>query len=178
MQGRIAEPETAMEAKARQAYEAGHRAGEEAARRAMQAEMQAAIQQLADSAASISNLRADTLRRAEADTVKLAIAIARRVVHRELSMDGSALESLLKAALQKLQSQEIHRVRVHPGQEEAVKACLEQSGRGQSVEVLADPLQPKGGALFEIARGALDASVETQFAEIERGLLQQLETES
>lgn len=163
------------EAKLRQSYEAGYRAGEESARRAAQAEVQAVVKQLADSIATVAGTRAETIRRAEADTVKLAIEIARRVVHRELTVDGSALESLIRAALEKLQAQEIHRVRIHPEQERTLKACLEQSGRGQSVSVVADPLQARGGAVFEISRGSLDASVETQLAEIERGLIDQLE---
>ena len=114
--------------------------------------------------------RAETIRRAEADTVRLSIEIARRVLHRELSVDGSALEALIKAALEKLQAQEVYRVRVHPDQEKLVRACLDQTGRGQAIEVVGDPVQPRGGAVFEISRGALDASVETQLAEIERGL--------
>jgi flagellar biosynthesis/type III secretory pathway protein FliH len=66
-------------------------------------------------------------------------------------------------------------VRVHPDQEKVVRACLDQTGRGQAISVIADPVQPKGGAIFEISRGALDASVETQLTEIEHGLIEQLE---
>jgi flagellar assembly protein FliH len=120
-------------------------------------------------------MRAETIRRAEGDTVRLAIEIARRVLHRELSIDGSALEALIKAALEKLQSQEAYRVRVHPDQEKVVRACLDRTGRGQAIAVVGDPMQPQGGAVFEISRGSLDASVETQLAEIERGLIDQLE---
>ena len=43
------------------------------------------------------------------------------------------------------------------------------------IAVVGDPMQPQGGAVFEISRGSLDASVETQLAEIERGLIDQLE---
>jgi flagellar biosynthesis/type III secretory pathway protein FliH len=37
-----------------------------------------------------------------------------------------------------------------------------------------DVAQSRGGAVFEISRGALDASVDTQLREIERGLADQL----
>jgi flagellar assembly protein FliH len=90
-------------------------------------------------------------------------------------MDTNALEALTKAALHKLQSQEIHRVRVHPDQEKLVRASLQQTGRGQAIEVIADPSLPPGGILFDIGRGALDASVGTQLDEIERGLTDQLD---
>ena len=171
---RIAELEAVAESKSRQAYDAGFRAGGEAA----QARVEATLCQLADTIGELSATRAETIRRAEADTVRLALEIARRVLHRELAMDTSALEALVHAALEKLQNQEVYRVRVHPSQEKVVRACLDQSGRGQSIAVVSDPLQREGGAVFEISRGSLDASVETQLAEIERGLIDKLEARS
>ena len=175
LRGRIAELEAVLETKSRQSYEAGVRAGEESARRDFETGVRESAQQLAATIAELAGTRAETIRRAEADTVRLSIEIARRVLHRELSIDGSALEALVKAALEKLQAQEVYRVRVHPGQEKLVRACLDRTGRGQAIAVVGDPVQPQGGAVFEISRGALDASVETQLAEIERGLIDQLE---
>jgi flagellar assembly protein FliH len=172
---RIAELEAAVELKSRQAYDAGFRAGGDAARQAAEAPVEATLRRLGDTIAELAATRTETIRRAEADTVRLALEIARRVLHRELSMDASALEALIHAALEKLQNQEVYRVRVHPSQEKVVKACLDQSGRGQSITVIADPVQREGGAVFEISRGSLDASVETQLAEIERGLIDKLE---
>jgi flagellar assembly protein FliH len=172
---RIAELEAAAEAKSRQAYAAGVRAGEESARKSLEAEVHQTVQQLAATIAELAATRAETIRRSEADMVRLSIEIARRVLHSELSTDGAALESLIKAALEKLQAQEVYRVRVHPDQEKAVRTCLDQTGRGQAIAVVGDPVQPKGGAVFEISRGALDASMETQLAEIEHGLINQLE---
>ena len=167
--------EAELESKSRQAYEAGFRAGEESARQALEAGVRETMQHLADALADLAGTRTETIHRAEADTVRLSIEIARRVLHRELSVDGSALEALVKAALDKLQAQEVYRVRVHPDQEKPVRACLDQTGRGQAIAVVGDPLQPQGGVVFEISRGALDASVETQLAEIERGLIDKLE---
>ena len=176
LRAKIAELEAAVETKSRQSYEAGVRAGEESARRNLESDVRETVQQLAAAVAELAGTRAETIRRAEGDMVRLSIEIARRVLHRELSIDGSALEALIKAALEKLQAQEVYRVRVHPDREKLVRACLDQTGRGQSIAVVGDPAQPKGGAVFEISRGALDASVETQLAEIERGLIDQLET--
>ena len=65
-------------------------------------------------------------------------------------------------------------MRVHPDQEQPVRACLRQIGRDPGIEVVSDASQPRGGVVFEISRGALDASVETQLREIERGLADSL----
>lgn len=175
LRAQFAELNSAREQDRRQAYEAGLRAGEAAARQRADGEVQAVLAKLAESIAAISSLRGETILRAEADTVKLAIEIAHRILHRELSVDPSALEALIKAALEKLQAQEIYRVRVHPDVEKTLRTCIEQTGRIQAIEIICDPIQPKGGAIFEISRGALDASVETQLQEIERGLTDRLE---
>jgi flagellar assembly protein FliH len=175
LRGKQAELNANAEQQSRQAYESGFRCGETAAREALDGEIRTVVERLAGAIAEVSATRADTIRRAEADTVRLAIEIARRVLHRELSVDPSALEALIRAAMDKLQSQEIYRVRVHPDQANLVRGCLQQMGRGPAVEVIADPMQPTGGAVFEISRGTLDASVDTQLEEIERGLTDQLE---
>lgn len=171
----VAELAADVEQRSRQSYETGFRAGDAAARKDLEAEIQTAVEKLSATIVDVAATRAETIRRAEADTVRLAIEIARRVLHRELTVDESALEAIVKAALEKLQSQEIYRVRVHPDHENLVRNCLTQAGRGQAIEVVGDPLQTKGGALFEISRGALDASLDTQLREIECGLIDQLE---
>jgi len=160
---------------AKQAYETGLRAGAEQMRQRMEGEVRGMVEKLGAAMTEVVDTRGAVLHRAEADTVRLAVEIARRVLHRELTTDVSALEALIKAALLKLQTQEVYRVRVHPDQQELLKNCLEESGRSQGVTVVGDPLQARGGAVFEISGGALDASVETQLREIERGLMDKLE---
>ena len=162
------------EQRLKEAWEQGHRAGEAAVRKTLDDQVRLAMEGLAKTVAEVSSTRSETIRRAEADTVRLAIEIARRVLHREISLDTSALEALIKAAIAKLRNQEIYRVRVHPDQEKLMRACLEREGRGTSVEVVSDTSLPKGGVSFEISRGTLDASVDTQLQEIENGLVDQM----
>jgi flagellar assembly protein FliH len=171
---RIEELNQLLEERTKEAWEQGLRAGDAAARKSLDDEVRTTLQGLAATVADVSSTRSETIRRAEADTVRLAIEIARRVLHRELSLDPSALEALIKAAIAKLQNQEICRIRVHPDQEKLMRTCLEQAGRGSSVEILCDPGQSRGGVSFEINRGTLDASVDTQLREIENGLVDQL----
>jgi flagellar assembly protein FliH len=175
LRSQLAESISAGERQSREAYQAGFQAGEAAARQALEQEQQPLIERLAQTIAEIADLRAETMQRAEADTVRLAIEIARRILHRELAVDSSALEALIKAALEKLQYQEVYRVRVHPDQAKLVRSCLDQTGRSQAIELIEDASRPKGAALFEVSRGALDASVDTQLREIECGLIDRLE---
>jgi flagellar assembly protein FliH len=164
----------AIEQRVRQAYESGFREGEAAARQGAEGRVREAVEKLAATVVEVAAMRSDVMRRAEADMVRLSVEIARRILHRELSLDTSALEALIRAALEKLRSQEVYRVRVHPDHERLVRACLQQIGRDPDIEVVADASQPRGGAVFEISRGSLDASVETQLREIENGLADHL----
>lgn len=171
---RSAELDAALELRVRQAYESGFREGEAAARQRSESQVREAVEKLAATVVELAATRGDAIRRAEADLVRLAIEIARRILHREISLDPSALEALIGAALEKLRSQEVYRVRVHPAQEQPVRACLRQIGRDPAIEVVSDSSQPRGGIVFEINRGSLDASVDTQLREIERGLADRL----
>jgi flagellar assembly protein FliH len=178
LRAQIAELQQSAEQQARQAYDEGLRAGDAAARQVLQADVRAMLEKLAAAVAEIAGVRSDTIHRAEADTVRLTLAIARRVLHHEVSVNPATLTELIKAALEKLQSQEVYRVRVHPDQEQVMKKCLEEAGRGQTVTVVPDPTQTGGGAVFETSRGLLDASLDTQLDEIERTLTDQLEARS
>lgn len=176
LRAKITELNAVAEQQTRRAYEQGQRAGEAAARKAMEAETRAVVERLTAAIAEAANARADAVRRAANDSVRLALEIARRVLHRELSVDRNALSGLMSAALEKLQTQDIRRVKLHPDQEQMVRASLQQAGRGQGIEIAADPSLPKGGIVIEIGRGALDASVGGQLDEIERGLTDLLDT--
>ena len=81
----------AAEQKARQAYETGLRAGEGVARKALESETRTVIDRLTATIADVASARSDAILRAEADTVRLAIEIARRVLHRELTIDPDPL---------------------------------------------------------------------------------------
>src|SRR5690348_11239767 len=168
---RIAELEQALEERAREAREIGFREGEAAARTGAEDEVRGTIERLAQSIAELDEYRTRLYRQAEVDAVRLAIAIARRVLRRELTVDPSAIEGLVGAALEKLQAQDPCRVRMHPVYVPALRAAIDRLGMSARVEIIPDPAQEPGAAIFEMARGNLDASIDTQLKEIERGLV-------
>jgi len=177
-EARIAQLERQYQQKMREAHAAGTREGEASGRSRAAAEMQPVMEKLARSIQELANLRARLRREAEADVVQLALAIARRVIRRELAADPDALRGLVMAALEKLQGQEISHVKVHPSHLVTVKSCLQQATGGGLVDVLADPSREPGSVIFETTRGNLDASVDSQLQEIERGLVDRLRKQS
>lgn len=148
--------------------------GEAAGRSAAQNEMRPLLERYVRTIEELAGLRPRLREQAEREVVRLAVAIARRVVRRELTIDPKAVAGLAKAALEQLADEERIRVRVHPADEAAVRRLLAQAGRADSIEVSGDAALERGSAVFETARGNLDASAETQLAEIERGLTDRL----
>lgn len=115
-------------------------------------------------------LRAD----AEREVVKLSLAIARRILNRELATDPDALQGIVHAALGKLQTRDIWQVRVGPHGLNTLNAFLERAGLGGTVKVKNDPALHPGDLIIETPAGELDASVNTQLHEIERGFTERL----
>jgi flagellar assembly protein FliH len=166
--------ERLWEQRVREARAAGIQEGEAAARNRAAAELDAAIQKMARSVEQIAGMKARLRREAESDVVELAVAIARRILRRQLVVDPDALHGLVLAALEKLQGQEIARVRVHSSHTALVTTRLKEFSCSRTVEVVSDTACEPGTVVFETERGNLDASVESQLAEIQKGLADRL----
>jgi flagellar assembly protein FliH len=156
--------EQELEAKLREAREAGH----SEAQASMETKMRPVLERLGDALKDLATLRGQIARQTERDLVDLSLEIAKKILHQELAANPASIQSMVRAALQKLDAQEIQRVRVHPDQEEFVREYL--APLGTKVEVVADPALESGGAIFDFNRGRLDASIGTQLKEIERSL--------
>jgi flagellar assembly protein FliH len=171
LQIRLAELEQEMVKRVREAHQAGYSEGHATGKAQGEDEVRAAVQRLTESIAGVDEYRNRLYRQTEVDAVRLSVAIARRVLRRELTVDPSAIEGLVSAALQRLQSQETCRVKMHPDYITSLSAAIERMGMTAKVEVVADPAQEPGAAVFEMPRGNLDASIDSQLREIERGLV-------
>jgi flagellar assembly protein FliH len=162
-----------IEKRIHEAHEMGRRKGEAAGRQAAAAEVQPVLQRLAAAIQEVSELRPRLRKQAESDLVRLALAIARRIVNRELSVDPEAITGLVRMGLDKLRLNEVVGIQVHPHHQAALKEHLARSG-AMNVEVSSNAAQERGTAVIETTRGKLDVSVETQLGEIERGLTDRL----
>ena len=169
LQARLQQLEAERDQVAQTAYAKGRQDAELGARQQISMEVSAVSATLARSIDEITGMRQRFRHEAEEDIVALAIAIARRVLHRELTISPDVLLGIAKAALEKIDMREVHRVRMHPDSAPLLLENLEKIGLPRRVEVIADPALERGGVLVDTTRGTLDASIETQLAEIERG---------
>jgi flagellar assembly protein FliH len=167
--GPVSHAGSALEQHLQGAYQQGFQDGQNAAQQELGGQLDAMAARLARTIEELSGLRQRYRHEAEEDVIALAMAIARRILHRELTVAPEALLGLLKAALEKIEVREVHRVRVRPEDAPMVQQHLDKMGLPQRVELIADPGLERGSAILDSSRGALDVSVETQLAEIERG---------
>ena len=76
---------------------------------------------------------------------------------------------MVKAALTRVEARDILVVRVHPDDARTLQACLGELGLPERIEMAPDRNLERGAVVIETSRGELDASIETQLQEIERG---------
>lgn len=157
-----------QESAAKAGYEKGFRDGEAAARAQLNEELRQIAANSADCVQKMLGWRSQLRKQMEEDLVHLAVVIARRILHREVLVDKDALVGIVKAALEKIELRELHRIRVATLDKAAFEEKL--PALPARVEVVADPALPRGSLLLETVRGQLDCSIEEQLREIDRGL--------
>ncbi|MGC4052201.1 MAG: FliH/SctL family protein [Paludibaculum sp.] len=90
------------------------RQGEAAGRQKAAAETEALVERMARSIEETAGMKGRLRRQAERDVVALALAMARRVLRRQIVIDEEALLGLVKAAFENVSLREVTEVRVHP----------------------------------------------------------------
>ncbi|MGA2711763.1 MAG: FliH/SctL family protein [Bryobacteraceae bacterium] len=156
-------------AERRDSLEAGRRQGDQEAR----AELVPVMERLNASIAEITAMRPDLRRRAERDVVQLALLIAKRVLHRQLSVDEGALTAIARVAFERLTRSESYTVTVHPRFAASIASALP-GNQISRVHIEPDPNCEPGTLIIHSAEGVIDASVDAQLAEISRGLADRL----
>ena len=148
-------------------YEQGERAGTEAAGK----RGEAMLRRLSDTLTELTSLRASMIRQTENQIVELALAVARRVVHREVSLDRNLMIAIVRVALDRLGESAHVTVRLHPEEFEATGAARVAEFAGSDITFVPDARVGRGGCRVESDMGMLDASVDAQIQEIARALL-------
>lgn len=154
----------------REAFAKGYEQGERAGLQAGGARAEAMLRRLAQTLQELADLRREMIRHTERQMVQLALAIAKRVVRREIALDGDLTRSMARLAMERLGDSTTVTVRLHP-EDLSVVANGRDEWERPHVSVVADPEVSRGGCVVESDFGFVDASVEAQFQEIARALL-------
>jgi flagellar assembly protein FliH len=154
----------------RQERDQAHAEGLAAGARREEERWREALERSAAAVAELARYKPKLREQVEADAVRLSLAIAQKILRRELSVDPEALAGLVRVALEKVSLREVHQVRVAVADAAAVEGLLQRAGAPAGLQVISDPALERGAMLFEAGRGQLDVSIQTQLEEIERGL--------
>ena len=109
-----AEAAVVGEAELTQARQSGFQDGLRRGRDEAAASVEQTLDRLAETLRELAQVKRKVRNEAEQELVHLSLAIARRILYRELTTDPESIHGIVHAALQKLQNREIVRVRVYP----------------------------------------------------------------
>lgn len=163
------DPEEVYQLRLREQCEVARRQGEATGRKSAQLEFDEKMNALSRAIENAASHKARLHEQAERDVVSLALAIARRILHRQIQVDEEAILGLVKAAFDNANLREITQVRIHPQFVPVVQNHLKSIGAPVSIQLIGDGSLELGGVILETGRGCLDASVDQQLDEISRG---------
>jgi flagellar assembly protein FliH len=163
---------TEIELKKREAaaYEQGVAAG----RAAVQAEAAQAIAEVKDfvtqNLKSFEQERKLYYRRIEGDIVDLALAVARKVLHREAQVDRVVLAGVVRVALEKIAGSSHVALHVHPTAAQAWQDYLaEQTILATVPAVVEDGSLRPDQLVLKTNHGSTELGIDAQLQEIEKG---------
>jgi len=166
---RMQRAETAAIEAARQS---GIRQGETQAQAAMMQRLEQEHRAVLDAVEQFAQERRAYFRRVEADVVTLALAIARKLLHREVQIDPLLLSGIVRVALDQIQAGSQVVLRCSPSEQQSWQRFLSALPESKREIMLAadDSVEP-GRIVLETVGGKAEVSLDEQLKEIESGFL-------
>jgi flagellar biosynthesis/type III secretory pathway protein FliH len=133
------------------------------------AEERAAV---AKALAEFSRERAGYYRKIEQETVQLAMAIARKVIHREAQVDPLLLMGIARVALEQIEAATGVVLAVHPAEVPQWRQYLaSRLDPADLPEIAGDPSLPRDRCVLRTSMGTAELGLELQLKEVEKGLM-------
>jgi flagellar assembly protein FliH len=144
--------------------------GLQQAQQSLEKEMVNQRARIAEALRQFSQKTSEYYSRAEAEMVKLSLAIAAKILHREAQVDRMLVAALVKVAVEKLKRGTSATVRVCPEEVAEWNRYFEgNSGADVRVEVMADPSVEAYNCILETELGTTQLGLDAQLKEIEQG---------
>ncbi len=164
------------------AYENGFHQGEKTGLEIAEKKVEAIMRRYSETLLELGRLRSDLYVQVEREVVKLALEVAKKIVHREIQVDEEIIQTLVRVALNHVAEKSAVTVHLHPTDYNYIlerKAELFSGDHGvREVALLADRSIERGGCLIKTECGDIDARIEEEFREIERGFFDGLKQPS
>jgi flagellar assembly protein FliH len=156
----------------RQAWTKGHEAGRAEALAACEQQAAKLREEIPRALREFAAERDTYFQRVEEQVVRLTLAIARKILHREAQVDPLLLTGVLRVALEKIGSNTNTRLRAHPSDVRVWREYFTQARENfPAPELIGDTQIQPGQCFLETELGATEIGLETQLKEIEQGFL-------
>ena len=158
------------------AYENGFLQGEKAGMEIAEQKIEAVMRRYAEAILEVSKLRSSLFAQAEREVVKLAVEVAKKIIHREIQADPDIIQTLVRVALSHVAEKSAVTVHLSPVDYSYLleqRAELAQT-EGRDISLLADKSIERGGCLIQTECGDIDARIEEKFREVEHAFFEEL----
>jgi flagellar assembly protein FliH len=157
-------PHPDHEVSLRAAYEQGHKEGSAAAQQELTARMCQERESIRRSLQQIEREKQRYFAAVEAEVVRLALAIAERVLHREAGMDPTLLLGVARIALEQIADTSETVLHVPCGEEEQWTEII----AAKNLTIAVDDTLPPGEVVLKNRNGTIEFGIRAQLREIER----------
>lgn len=157
----------------REAYELGFKAGERAGFAIGAQKATVTTQALARLLAEIGRFRNEMYRSAEKELTTLALAIARKVIGREIEISGEVVRGFARDAIDALTGEREIIIRINPKDMETIRqyrAEILDQGAAKSVRLRSDESVSRGGCIVETNFQEAEATIDGFLRAIEERL--------
>jgi flagellar assembly protein FliH len=160
----------------RNAFENGFRQGEKAGMEIAEKKAEAIMRRYGDSIRDLGRYKTSLYGQVEREVVRLAVEVARKIVHREIQADPEVIQTLVKVALDRVSGRSVVTVRVNPIDYNFLldkqRGWAQEEGVAHEVTLVSDKAIERGGCLVQTECGDVDARVEEGFREVERAFFE------
>lgn len=152
------------------AYENGFHQGEKAGMEIAERKMEAVMKRYAEAIFEISRLRSTLYSQIEQQVVKLALAVSKKIVHREIRVDPDIIQTLVRVALNHASEKSNVVIHLNPIDYNYLIERRQELSQteGRDIALVADKSIERGGCLIQTDCGDIDARIEEEFREVER----------
>ena len=163
----------------KEAYEKGFSEGQKAGGEVGERMAESLLKQYSASLDALNKLRKELFSTSEREVIRLSLEIARKIIKHEVAIDEELILTLVKVALARVADQALITVRVNPKDYHFIErhhaaglGATDGRSLSESVKLVEDPLIARGGCIIETDSGTIDARIEEQLREIERGFFE------
>lgn len=153
-----------------EAYDKGYASGEKDGIKAGEKKIKALAAELSTVITSLAGLRQDLVAKYEAELLDLVLAICKKIIYCEISLDSRVVRETVRHILADAPAGQPITLRLHPKDMEAVEDLISSTDISVTdmnrVVLASDTSVSRGGCRLETPHGDMDAAIETRLKNV------------